>query len=145
MDNKSIYYVYQYNREDGTPYYIGKGKGNRVYSKQKNINLPTDPSRIVIIKDNLTEQESLRLETELIKKYGRKDNNTGVLRNRTDGGEGVSGHKWTKKQRKAITSKLSHPEHIYRLVDYYHSLGLPKYLIAEYLDISKQSVIRRTY
>ena len=63
----SIYYVYQYNREDGTPYYIGKGKGNRIHSKQKNINLPTDPSRIIVVKDNLTEEESLRLEIELIK------------------------------------------------------------------------------
>lgn len=84
----NTYYVYQYLREDGTPYYIGKGKDRRAWVKQRAIPLPTDLSNIQIIKDCLTESEAFDLEAKLIIQYGRKDNNTGILRNLTDGGEG---------------------------------------------------------
>lgn len=52
-----MFYVYQYLREDGSLYYIGKGSGNRAYAKRKYgyANPPNDESRIVIVKDNLTE------------------------------------------------------------------------------------------
>ena len=85
------YYTYAYLREDRTPYYIGKGKEDRIYSKQKNIKPPKDKSRILDLKQNLTEEEAFKHEIYMIDVFGRKDLGTGILHNRTDGGEGSSG------------------------------------------------------
>jgi hypothetical protein len=92
-----IYYTYAYLREDKTPYYIGKGKGNRAYRRRnKGIKPPKDKSRIIILKNNLTEEEAFRHEIYMIAVFGRKDLGTGILHNKTDGGEGVSGAKLPK-------------------------------------------------
>lgn len=40
----------------------------------------------------MNERDALDFEVELISKYGRKDLGTGILRNRTNGGDGTSGH-----------------------------------------------------
>jgi hypothetical protein len=81
------YYCYFYIRKDGTPYYVGKGCGNRIHSKNHpGINLPPIERRIKIV-DNLTEQSSIEMEKIYIKKYGRKDLGTGILYNKTDGGD----------------------------------------------------------
>jgi hypothetical protein len=93
------YYHYLYLREDGTPYYSGKGKGKRAWSKGNGeVYPPTDLSRIVITHWGLTELWALALERWHIRWYGRKDLDTGILRNKTDGGEGASGRKMTKSQ-----------------------------------------------
>lgn len=87
----NIYYVYAYLREDGTPYYIGKGKGKRAYNKNHTINLPHDISRIVMLVENVEEHVAHQLEMQYIEQYGRIDNESGILRNLTNGGEGSSG------------------------------------------------------
>lgn len=88
-----MYYIYAYLRVDGSPYYIGKGKDRRAWYKGKSdtISKPNDKNLIVIMESNLTEIGSLALERFYIRWYGRKDLGTGILRNMTDGGDGVSG------------------------------------------------------
>lgn len=89
------YYVYAYLREDGTPYYIGKGKDRRAWEQHrcngKGVHTPADYKRIVLLHEDLTEDAAFTLEIKLIKQYGRQDLQTGILKNRTTGGEGSSG------------------------------------------------------
>lgn len=97
------FYTYAYLREDLSPYYVGKGKGNRILSDLRSIHKPTDISRIVFLRENMTEKESFDNEVEMIKLWGRKDLNTGMLRNKTDGGEGSSGHKFSDETKEKLS------------------------------------------
>jgi hypothetical protein len=104
----NIYYIYAYVRSDGTPYYIGKGSSNRAWVKSgRAIKPPKDKSKIVVMESNLTEIGAFALERRYIRWYGRKNNQTGILHNMTDGGEGCSGIIHSEQTRKQISaSKL---------------------------------------
>jgi hypothetical protein len=85
------FYTYAYLRENGTPYYIGKGCGSRaIVRRRRGVKPPKDFSRVVYLKKNLSEEEAFKHEKYMIFVFGRKDLGTGILHNRTDGGEGSS-------------------------------------------------------
>jgi len=84
------YYTYAYLREDGTPYYIGKGKGRRAFLKHSGF-YPPSKDRILFLKKNLTEEQAFNHEIYMISIFGRKDLGTGILHNKTNGGDGCSG------------------------------------------------------
>lgn len=118
------YYTYAYLREDKTPYYVGKGSGKRLYVTQDRvISPPKDKSRIIFLKQNLTEEEAFTHEVYMISLFGRKDLGTGILHNKTNGGEGTSGKKYTLEEleKRALTrKKLVMPEEAKRKLSEAH-------------------------
>lgn len=111
MTTNNDYYTYAYLREDKTPYYIGKGRGKRAYDKRRTIKPPKDKSRIIFLKKNLMEAEAFKHEEYMIFVLGRKDLGTGILRNRTDGGEGPSGAVRSAETKKKLSEAKSGEKH----------------------------------
>jgi hypothetical protein len=104
---KKEYYTYAYLREDKTPWYIGKGKGRRAYQKHDFFS-PPELSKIIFLKKNLTEKEAYEHEIYMISIFGRKDIGTGILRNKSNGGDHppiFTGH--TQESKNKISKTLS--------------------------------------
>ena len=105
--NLDDYYVYEYIDPSNPmePFYVGKGRNGRfrdASQKQRNRHLYNKIQKLrstgLTMKDltifraqGLSNEEALKLEIEMIGKYGRKDQGRGKLLNYTDGGDGVSG------------------------------------------------------
>lgn len=93
------YYTYLWLRDDGTPYYVGKGKGDRAFRKG------SPPVDRIILQEWPSEEDAFAAERFLIAFYGRKDNGTGILRNLSDGGEGPGGVIFTPQWRAKLSAK----------------------------------------
>jgi hypothetical protein len=100
------YYTYAYLREEGTPYYIGKGTKFRAYQDDGRCCARPPKNRILILKRNLTEEEAYKHEVYMIHHYGRKLEG-GLLHNINLGGEQTPNHKGKKYWTNGIKNKLS--------------------------------------
>jgi hypothetical protein len=90
----------------GTPYYVGKGHGDRAYSRKHRVSIPPNPENIVFVAQGMSEKDAHQLEMLLIAVYGRLDIGTGCLANLTDGGQGQCGAKYTDGWRQKISQAL---------------------------------------
>ena len=114
------FYVYKHIRKDNnTCFYVGKGKGRRMYVPKRNKHFNRIRKKygcyVVKIKENLTEKEAFALEREIIedyvfvfgyginiKGYYKGYNENERLTNCTWGGEGCSGYKFSEEQKQKM-------------------------------------------
>lgn len=101
--NKDYYVYFHIRLSNNQIFYIGKGKNKRyksVADRNKHWhNVANKGYYCLIYANNLTEKEAFNLEKEMIKKYKSQ------LVNLTDGGEGTSGYKYTKEQKKNCSDR----------------------------------------
>ena len=91
-------YIYGEYSFDFEPFYVGKGKGNRIFHfrqpsgpfLKKKMNKVLSPIYLMVQR-SLREQEAFLEEIKMIAIIGRRDQGKGPLCNLTDGGDGVSG------------------------------------------------------
>lgn len=106
MKDPERFYTYAYLRKNGTPYYVGKGENCRAYNKNHNGIYVPPKERILFLKRNLTEEQAFNHEIYMIAVFGRKDLETGILHNKTNGGDGSSGRIVTESQKKKQSEKM---------------------------------------
>jgi len=82
-----MFYTYVWLRDDGTPYYVGKGSGNRAYIRHGHRCAPPASVDHIVFYIAKDEVDAFEMEELLIWYYGRWDLGLGRLRNLTNGGD----------------------------------------------------------
>jgi hypothetical protein len=127
--SQHIYYVYGLHYPDGRLFYVGKGKGGRIYDhvtdahakRCRNKHLQGTIRKIEKAGGRvgykkfftaLNEADALNKERELIAFHGKRTDNSGILVNLSDGGEGSSGYRHTDEAKKKVSA--AHKGNTYR-------------------------------
>lgn len=106
----NIFYIYRYIRLDiNTPFYVGKGSGNRAirmdtHNEYCNRISQKHGHRIEYIIVNISEKMAFKKEAEFIKMYKKYKY---CEANFSNGGEGPSGRKMTDEQRAEVSRNLT--------------------------------------
>jgi len=106
MNGYPKFYSYLWLREDGTPYYVGKGQRDRAFIREGHSCYPPPDKLRILIFPMVDEQEAFESEIALIDLFGRRNIGTGCLRNFTSGGEGTSGRPVSEETRKRMHDAL---------------------------------------
>lgn len=103
-----MFYTYLWLREDGTPYYVGKGRGERAYEVHRSSSrvMKAPPKERIVVHPAESEADAFETEVALVWYYGRKDLGLGCLRNLSNGGEGPAGRACTESTKILISKKL---------------------------------------
>lgn len=104
--NSDAHYVYVLCKPDGMPFYVGKGKGSRVFQHEAEAHNPCKVSHKLNLIRKISreggsigyvidaffsdEKACLAHERKMIARIGRFDLNSGPLTNQIDGGEGAA-------------------------------------------------------
>ncbi len=105
----SNFYIYGHFTNNGRIYYIGKGRGKRLFRLKRSNNREHNHQRKhygcipLILIENLTEDQAFEVEINLISKLKKQGI---VLVNQTNGGEGVSGYKHTDISKQQLSESL---------------------------------------
>ena len=89
------FYTYAYLSANGVPYYFGKGRGKRAYTKHANVCVP-DYEKILILKKDLSEEEALKHEEYMIAVFNSQSKPADGLSNKLK--RGVRAHIFYEKE-----------------------------------------------
>lgn len=119
MSNNFYVYLLLDPRKAYLPFYVGKGKNYRAYHHLKSkahancnplkaavidkIRTRGLEPKIMIWKQDISEAEAFELEMNLIQKFGRRDTQTGILTNMSNGGEGNAGRRFSEEHRQKLS------------------------------------------
>jgi len=123
------YYVYVHRKKtNGDVFYVGEGKGKRAWVTSSRSDLW---NRVVnkygyyveVLSKDIQEWYAFELEKELICKYGRIDNKTGILVNMSDGGDGQSGVIFSEDRKRKVSERQigeQNPSYSTEIFKYYN-------------------------